>query len=147
MNRVLLSTLLLVVAASVSAAPQQAKDVREITQLVRDIHRAVIRRDHAFLERAFADDFVNVTWAGTVETKQQYLAAHRAGRRKFERSDLDDFQVRTYGNTALVFYRNRWKGRIPGKEMEEGTSRAIRVFVRRNGQWRCVAAQYTRLQP
>jgi len=147
MNRVLPSTLLLVVAASVSAAPQQAKDVREITQLVRDIHRADVRGDHAFLERTYDDDFVQVTWAGTVHTKQQWLAAHRAGKFKFESSVVDDFRVRIYGDTAVPHYRTRWKGRIPGKETKEGTSRAIRVFVRRNGRWQCVAVQYTRVQP
>jgi ketosteroid isomerase-like protein len=146
MSRVIVWGILLFVVASIEAATPPGKDVRDVTQLVKDITSAVVRRDHAFLERTYADEYFHVHATGVVRTKAQWLADHRAGRTRLEYSRPDDIQVRIYGDTAVALYHLRAKGRLAGRELAEGEIRGMRVFVRRNGRWQCVAAQFTRVQ-
>jgi ketosteroid isomerase-like protein len=146
MSRVVVWGVLLFVVASMEAATPPGKDVRDVTQLVKDTHSAIVRRDHAFLERTWADEYLHVHSTGAVRTRAQWLADHRAGRTRLEYSRPDDIQVRIYGDTAVALYRVRAKGRVAGRERPEGDYRVMRVFVRRNGRWQCVAAQFTRVQ-
>jgi hypothetical protein len=50
--------------------------------------------------------------------------------------------VRVHGDTAVVHYRIRGWGQVVGKA-QGGQFRVTRVFVRRDGRWQCIAAQWT----
>jgi ketosteroid isomerase-like protein len=145
MRRVLLLVLLLVVGAPAMAASRHGKDVRELTALVKGMHSAVMRGDVAYLDRALAAEHVNIYYHGVVTTKAEFLAHVRAGKTKAAAARVDDLHVRVYGDTAVVHYRLLGKARVAGRETE-GAFRTLRVFVRRNGRWQCVASQYTMVQ-
>jgi ketosteroid isomerase-like protein len=140
MRQVLLSVILFVASASAMAASQ--RDVRELTALSKGLHSALMRGDVAYLNRVLAPDHVNVHDHGVVKTKAEFLADVRAGKTHVTSATVDDVHVRVYGNTAVVLYRLVGKARVAGRE-REGTWRTLRVFVRRNGRWQCVASQYT----
>ena len=55
-----------------------------------------------------------------------------------------DFQVRVYGDTAVVSARGVSGGKYQGQPFRE-VERSSNVFVRQAGQWRCVLTHLSRL--
>lgn len=132
----------LVLLMALPAAARQSKDERDLIQLVKDVQAAITRQDVKLLDRALAEEFVNVHSTGVMKTKAEWLADLRSGSTKFVNEQPDDFRVRVYGDTGVVHYRIRGKGQAAGKT-QTGLLRVSRVFVRRDGRWQCVAAHWT----
>jgi hypothetical protein len=80
----------------------QARDERELTQLVKDLNKAVVKADVAVLERVLHEDYVHHRPRGMVETRAQYLENRKARRVDFESLVPDEIKVRVYGDTAIV---------------------------------------------
>jgi ketosteroid isomerase-like protein len=57
--------------------------------------------------------------------------------------ESDDMRVRVYGDSAVVTALTRTKGKFMGQEFST-QERSTDVFVKRDGQWRCVLTQLTR---
>jgi hypothetical protein len=58
------------------------------------------------LSRVWADDLTFTNPLGVVQTKAERLAEIRSGGRKLDAVDIDDIQVRVYGETAVVTSRS-----------------------------------------
>ncbi len=135
----------LLLAACGWAVGDAASDERELTQLVKDLNAALVKADIAFLERVLAQDYVHYRPHGDVENRAQYLQDRKDGRVDFESLEADDIKVRFYGDTAIVTYRSRAKGKDQYGAIDE-QRRWTRVFVRRNGRWQLVHSQGTTIQ-
>ena len=122
-----------------------ASDKRELTQLVNDIHVAVVNADMAFLEGVLHQDYVHHGQRGTIENRAQYLKNRKTGRVDFESLGADKIKVRLYGDTAIVTYRSTAKGKDQHGEMDFQRS-VTRVFLRRGGRWQQVHSQATLIQ-
>ena len=142
----LCSIAILMLAASSRAFGDPASDKRELTQLVNDIHVAVVNADMAFLESVLHQDYVHHGQRGTVEKRAQYLENRKTGRVDFESLGADKIKVRLYGDTAIVTYRSTAKGKDQYGEMDFQRS-VTRVFLRRDGRWQQVHSQATLIQP
>src|SRR5262245_23227521 len=136
MKRTLAVLTLLVVAASLAGARQgNQQATRELTQLVQDIHAAVRRKDETFLQRVIAEDLVNTDrQGGTQRSRAGWLALVRSGDIAATSHDFQDMHVRIFGDTAVVDYSMKAKGRLRGREIDD-TARVLRVFVKRDGRW------------
>ncbi len=130
--------------ATVSALGQEAE--RELRQLEDNIADAVVRRDTAFVDRVWAEEFVYTGVRGEVKTKADILAELRAGDLQFEVLKFDDIRVRVYGDAAVVTGRATTKGRSKQGEIS-GEFRYSRVYVNRCGAWQLVAFQGTPIAP
>jgi ketosteroid isomerase-like protein len=122
-----------------------ASDERELTQLVKDLNAALVKADIAFLERVLAQDYVHYRPRGDVENRAQYLEDRKTGRVEFESLVADDIKARLFGDTAIVTYRSRAKGKDQHGAIDE-QRRWTRVFVRRDGRWQLVHSQGTTIQ-
>ena len=131
-----------VLTMAVAGAAQQGKDEQGVIQVVKDIQAAITRQDAEALDRALAEEFVNIHSTGVMKTKAEWLADLRSGTTKFVNEEPEEFRVRIYGDTAVVHYRIRGKGQAAGKP-QSGLLRVTRIFVRRGGRWQCVAAHWT----
>jgi ketosteroid isomerase-like protein len=127
---------------------------REVRELERRFSDAVVRSDRAFFERVLADDFTHTSHSGAFKTKSEWMAESKfddpqadpgAGPTRYESLDVDDLQVRIYGDTAVVTGRTTPKGRNAKGEPITGHYRYLRVWAKREGQWRAVAFQGTRI--
>jgi hypothetical protein len=58
----------------------QARDERELTQLVKDLNEALVKADVAVLERVLHEDYVHHRPRGIVETRMQYIENRKARR-------------------------------------------------------------------
>ena len=122
-----------------------ASDQRELTQLVKDLNAALVKRDIAFLQRVVHKDYTHYRPRGTVENRAQYLKNRETGRVEFESLVVDDIKVRRYGDTAVVTYRSTAKGKDQKGVIDE-QRRWTRVFVWQEGRWQLVHSQGTTIQ-
>jgi len=136
----------------VAAAPvPDSSDERfkaELMQLERDIGRANVERDAEFFERVEADEFVFTDSGGGLTTKREDVDGVRKPANpdvKLLAYDVDDMQVRVYGETAVVTGRVTTKQNVKGEE-RTGRSRFTDVFVRRDGRWQLVAGHSSRIK-
>jgi len=122
-----------------------ASDKSELTKLVKDLNRANVKADIAFLERVLHEDFTHHRPRGTVENRAQYLENRKTRRVGFDSLAAEDIKVRLYGDTAVVTYRSAAKGKDQQGAFDE-QRRWTRVFVRRGGRWQLVHSQGTPIQ-
>src|SRR5438094_305832 len=87
--------LLLLAAGALAAWAQNDRDERALAQLDRDLCAAEARGgDLRVLDRLWADDYVQVSSSGTVDTKKQQLELMRAGKFRLERVDPTEIHAR-----------------------------------------------------
>lgn len=128
-------------ASTSSAATTQtsAEAEKELSQLERDWAAAYVRGDAEAISRYIANDASLTDPGGAVYTKNDLVNAVKAGDLKFETLDVSDVKTKVYGDTAVVTYSSKSKGTFKGQDVS-GEERWTDVFVRRGGQWECVAS-------
>ncbi len=142
-------TALLTAATVIAAAQMVARDTvttaeEEIRRLENEQVDARLRRDFAALDRIWADEFVFTNSRGSVRSKAQVLADYQADSTLFDQYSIADLRIRIYGDAGVVTGRRQEKARIRGEPRADDV-RFIRVYVKRNGQWKVVAGQVTPL--
>ena len=117
-----------------------------VEQLERDLVAAIGRGDLATYDRIVADDYVAFEASGKTTPKAEILASYRSGARKYTDLTIFDVEARVYGDTAVVSAKT--KGfRKEGDRNVPNRVRYIRVYAKRNGQWRAVAQMAAPVPP
>ncbi len=100
--------------------------------------------DTASLKEILADDFVAVGPRGFVLSGIQWIARHDTGSLEYRSFGLDEAEVRTYGDAAIVVCRQT-AARVyedeNGRYDIDERFRATLVFVRQEGNWRLAGLQ------
>jgi ketosteroid isomerase-like protein len=138
--------LVLTLAATTGSAqnrPAQS-DQEILVQLEKDWDAAFLRRDATFVEKILADEFIATYSDGTVGDKAKELMLTAEFNQKIDSSTLDDFTVRIYGDTAVVWFSRHLEGPSQGRRLEVHY-RFIDVFVWRDNRWQCVASQSAKI--
>ncbi len=78
----------------------------------------------------------------TLKTEAEALASYASGTREWESAESDQYQVRLYGETAVLIGRWRAKGVNAGQAFDYA-ARFTAVYVKRDGYWQLVADQST----
>jgi ketosteroid isomerase-like protein len=142
----LLSVAVLLSTATPSAA--QASDtttvVAALTRQADGWDKAIVRKDRAAIEANMADDFRSIDGAGTVETKPVFVAGLMDAKLTIDPYTVEDFDVRLFGDVALLSGRTRMTGTFDGKPFTSHY-RYIDIYAKRNGRWQIVSVQITRL--
>jgi ketosteroid isomerase-like protein len=142
----LASALLLVSAGAPSAFQQRAvqSDQEILIQLERDWDAAFQRQDPKFIASILADEFIVTYGDGTRGDKAKEISLATAFNQQVDSRRLEDFIVRVYRDTAVVWFTQRLVGPVQGKPTEV-TYQYMDVWVLRDGRWQCVASQSTRV--
>lgn len=106
--------------------------------------QAIVRKDRAAIERNMADDFRQIDGRGNVETKASFVEGLVSPDLVIDPYTVDDFEVRVYGDTALLSGRTRMTGKYQG-EAFKSHYRYIDVYVKRGGAWKIVSVQISRI--
>ena len=123
-----------------TAGDQTVQD--RLKQLEKQRSEALIKGDAGFLDRTTADDYSMITSSGQLRNKGRMMGDLKSGEVKFQSADVDDLEVRIYGDTAVVTGRHTQKAQSAGKDIS-GQYRFTRVYVKQKGQWKAVAYQAT----
>ena len=128
-----------------AAQRQQAKSDREtLIELERGWNAAFYRRDIAFIESVLADEFTATYDDGSRGDRARELELVATFNQKVDSAIQDDFVVRVYGDTAVVWFTLHLKGPKSGQTVELAL-RYVDVFVWRADRWQCVSSQSTRV--
>ena len=119
-------------------------DQEVLVQLERDWVAALQRNDVAFVERVLAEEFVATYGDGSRGDKKHELELVANFNQRVDKWTVDEFMVRVFRDTAVVWFTQRMVGPVQGKPTEI-TARYMDVFVMRDGRWQCVASQSTRV--
>ena len=128
------------VARAQSAPVRSDQDI--LIQLEHDWDAAFHRHDAAFIDRILADEFIVTYDNGVRADRKVELELAKSLNENIESSSLDEFIVKEFGNTAVVWFTLHLVGPINGQRVQNDY-RFTDVFVLRDGRWQCVSSQST----
>jgi ketosteroid isomerase-like protein len=133
-------------AVSVSLAAERAADVAELTRISDAWDKAIVRKDEAAVAANMAEDFRQIDGYGNLESKKSFVAGIVDAKLTIDPYTVEDFEIRLYGDTALLSGRTHMTGKYDGKPFESNY-RYIDIYVRRAGTWKIVSVQITKIPP
>lgn len=116
----------------------------ELIRISQEWDRAMVGKDAEEIGRYMADDWKIVGSDGRVGDKVAFLGLVRSGALTHDVMESHDLDVRVYGDTAVVTARGVSGGKYQGQAFRE-VERVSCVFVRQNGEWRCVLTHLSRI--
>ena len=122
------------------------RDREELVALSHAWDRAMVANDADAIGRTMADDWTIVGSDGTIARKESFLALVRSGELSHDVMTSEDLDVRVYGDAAVILAHGVSGGQYRGQAFRE-TERVSCVFVRRDGEWKCVLTHLSRLAP
>ena len=116
----------------------------ELVRVANDWDRAMVENDAEAIGRYMADDWTIIGPDGSVGDKRTFLQLVETGALSHDVMESDDLTVRVYGDAAVVTARGVSGGQYQGQRFRE-VERSSCVFVRLDGQWKCVLTHLSRL--
>jgi len=130
---------------AVGTADSRPSDIATLTRQADAWDKAIVRKDVAAIQANMADDFRQIDGDGDIEDKASFVSGVVAANLEIDPYTVDDFEIRLYGDAALLSGRTRMTGRYNAKPFVSHY-RYIDVYARRNGVWKIVSVQITRLR-
>lgn len=115
-------------------------DVQDLKQFSQDWATAERNGDTAFMERTLADDFMAIGPRGFMLNKAQWLQRFTSGSLKYDQLDMDELQIRSYGDAAVATCRTNQKVRYQ-QQVAASELRMMLVWVKQDGRWLLAGAQ------
>jgi hypothetical protein len=144
-----LCVVLAMVATAIPSASQRTpveSDQEILIKLEQSWNEAFYSKNIAFIETLLADEFIATYEDGSRGDKAKELALAAEFNQQVESAIQDEFTVKVYRDTAVVWFTLRLVGVRQGQRAEL-TLRYTDVWIMRDGRWQCVSSQSTRLNP
>ena len=142
--RACLIVAMMAAVASPAGAQRVKSDQDTLIELEQKWDAAFRNRDVKFIETLLADDFIVTYDDGSRGDKAKELSLAANFNQQIDSSTLDEFVIKVNGNTAVVWFTLHLLGPVNGKPVAI-TYRYVDVWVNRDGEWKCVASQSTRV--
>lgn len=135
-------------AARAQQPPTAAEDEQVILRIQREWWDALVRRDVAYLDALFLDEWVFTNGRGEMNhSKADELAEVREGAVRYTRFDNSDLNVRVRGDTAVLTGRTKVQGTIVASGQALNVElRFTATFARVGGRWRALAEHVSRVE-
>jgi ketosteroid isomerase-like protein len=118
---------------------QKHESRHEIDQLEDEWRSATLSDDAKTMDSLLADDYMAITAAGTLQSRDEALANLRSGHLHFTTLTITDRKVRFYGTTAVVTSLATIEATNPDGSVT-GDYRYTHVYVRdAQGAWKIVS--------
>jgi ketosteroid isomerase-like protein len=139
---------LVLTGAALAAAGARAQRVRSDQEILIELERnwdaALRRKDVAFIETVLAAEFMVTSAEGVRADKAKELTVAAEFNQQIDSSTLDEFVVKVYGDTAVVWFTQHLVGPKQGRPLAL-TFRYTDVWVMRDGRWQCVASHASKV--
>lgn len=145
----ILSSVIVAVMLALGANAQSAPDAAELTKLLKDFLDGASRNDAAMHDRFWADDLIYTGSSGRrigkadIMRDQRSAPASKPGDPETSYS-AEDIRIQQYGGTAIVAFRLLGATK-KGDKVETSRYLNTGTFLKRNGKWRVVSWQATRM--
>ena len=116
----------------------------ELAAIAAGWDEAMVANDPEAIGHFMADDRIIVGADGGTTDKPTFLEQVRSGRLTHDTMTTTDIEVRRYGDTAILLATGVSAGTFEGRRFQEH-ERQSNVFVRTDGEWRCVLTHLSRL--
>lgn len=134
-------------ACTATVGSRHGAPAQDIIQLTRQAHawdQAIVRKDLAGITGNMTEDFRQIDADADIETKASFVAGLMSHKLAINPYTVEDFEVRLYGDMALLSGRTRMTGHYDGKAFASHY-RYIDVYVRTDGVWKIASVQITRM--
>jgi ketosteroid isomerase-like protein len=133
----------------VSVDPSRAqtgasRNPQSLVELERSWNEAFYRKDISFLERVLADEFIATYEDGSQGDKAKEISLTKEFNQHVDSARQDDFVVKLYGDTAVVWFTLHLLGPRQGQPVQVNL-RYVDVFVWRADRWQCVSSHSTKV--
>ena len=132
-------------AAFAIAAGHDA-EVAELTKLSNAWDVAIVTKKEQAIADNMADDFRIIDGYGNVDGKAAFVRDVMDAKLVIDPYTVEDFEVRLYGDVALLSGRTLMTGKHDGKPFTSNY-RYIDIYVKRGGTWKIASVQITRYPP
>ena len=139
------------VALLALTASAWASDEEQLTRNLNDFLWGASIGSPGAHERFWSEDLVYTSSSGTRTNKDEIMAGMRGQPEPAADTEpavvytAEDIDIRVYGDTAIVAFR--LLGTVPGDPPEVDQYFNTGTFLRKNGEWKAVAWQATRIPP
>ncbi|MEO5693468.1 MAG: nuclear transport factor 2 family protein [Usitatibacter sp.] len=124
-------------------APASIEDDRRVLAAQADgWDKALIAKDRAGIEANMAPDFRQIRGGGGLVNREEFIKDFLDPDGSVDPYVVEDFEIRLFGDTALLYGRIHMTGKDGGKPWA-AHFRYIDTYVRRNGRWQVVSVQVT----
>jgi ketosteroid isomerase-like protein len=117
-----------------------AATTAELTAQADRWDKAIVAKDRPAIEANMADDFRQIDGRGNIESKASFVEGLLDPELTIDPYEVEDFEVRLFGDVALLSGRTRMTGRYQGRAFSSHY-RYIDIYVRRAGVWKIVSVQ------
>ena len=115
-------------------------DHDSVVEAEKRLARAHLSLDLDIISILLHSDYVIMQPDGTMETRADVLASYQSGDRHWDSAQVDELQVRIYGETAVTTGRWRASGQNAGRPFDYA-ARFLSVWVKEDGRWQNVTYQ------
>jgi len=143
-TRVFVSSWLIVACVTVAAQTADRTDAQSLIRLEQSWNEAFYRKDVSFLERVLADEFIATYEDGSQGDKAREISLTRDFNQQVDSANQDEFTVKLYGDTAVVWFSLHLIGPRQGQPVQVDL-RYVDVFVWRANRWQCVSSHSTKV--
>jgi ketosteroid isomerase-like protein len=130
--------------ASSEAKPGPDDTVALLTRQSDAWDKAIVRKDKAAIANNMSEDFRQIGSSGDVADKTEFVRDLTGDDIEIDPYTVEGFNVRVYGDVALLNGRTHMTGRQEGKPFKTQYI-YIDIYRRINGQWKVCSVQTTRL--
>jgi len=145
-NAFLAAVALVATLALPAGAADRKADEAELTRLSNNWDKVIVAKQEAAIAGNMAEDFRIIDGHGNVENKAQFVAGVMDAKLTIDPYTVEDFEIRFYGNVALLSGRTLMTGSYDGEKFTSNY-RYIDIYVKRGGKWQIVSVQITRYPP
>ena len=136
---------LMATVIAVAAQPVDKADPQGLIQLERSWNEAFYKKDVSFIETLLADEFIAIYEDGSQGDRARELLLTREFNQRVDSARQDDFIVKLYGDTAVVWFTLHLVGPRQGQPVQVDL-RYVDVFVWRADRWQCVSSHSTKVE-
>ena len=129
---------------AISGGTDPAAALAELTRQADDWDKAIVAKDLAGIAGNMCDDFRQIGSSGEVENRESFLRDLMSPELMIDPYTVEEFEVRLYGNTALLSGRTSMTGQYAGAPFA-AHYRYIDVYVRGAAGWKVCSVQTTRI--
>lgn len=129
---------------ALAPSADRARDVSELTRQAMAWDEAIVRKDRDAIAANMTPDFRQIGSNGEVEDRDSFIGELMSSDLQIDPYTVEEFEVRLYGDTALLSGRTRMTGRYAGAPFSTHY-RYTDVYVRVGGHWKVCSVQTTRI--